>query len=59
MPDVVRPVRSFRMRRDVFRREAGAAVRCAPAGGGGFGLSARSEGPKGALFSEKFELTAS
>ena len=58
MPDVVRPVRSFRMRRDVFRREAGAAVRCAPAGGG-FGLPARPEGLKGALFSEKFELTAS
>ena len=58
MPDVVWPVRSFRMRRDVFRREAGAAVRCVPAGGG-FGLPARSEGPKGTLFSEKFELTAS
>ena len=58
MPDVVRPVRSFRMRRDVFRREAGAAVRCAPAGGR-IRLPARPEGPKGTLFSEKFELTAS
>ncbi len=58
MPDVVRPFVRFGCDGMFFdgRRERLSAVLLP---GGGFGLPARPEGPKGTLFSEKFELTAS